>query len=385
MLFGVELAARGHHIDYILQSEAACARRTVQEWSGGHVWVGATDLGTSRLARLHKHLLGIGNDLRLFGRLWRGQYDLLLVKDKFIAGALGLIAARLSGKRYVYWLSYPFAEESLLKAREGTARYPVFYRVRGWVFHALLYRWLLPAADHVFVQSERMLTDVAAKGISAQKMTAVPMGIQPERFQMQASAGARQWLPAGVPCVLYLGTLNKVRHLDFLVRVLARVREQVPAAMLCIVGGGDDPSEERLLTDEADRLGVREALLMLGQLPHERALQAVQEADVCVSPFYPNPILDSTSPTKLVEYLALGRPVVANDHPEQRLVIGASGGGYCVPWDEQAFADAIVALLRDPASAARMGRQGREYVLEHRVYARIADAVEAQLRAIAAR
>jgi glycosyltransferase involved in cell wall biosynthesis len=69
---------------------------------------------------------------------------------------------------------------------------------------------------------------------------------------------------------------------------------------------------------------------------------------------------------------------VANDHPEQKRVIEESGAGYCVPWEEQPFADAIVSLLNDPETARAMGRRGLQYVLEHRTYAAIAAAVERQ-------
>ena len=108
----------------------------------------------------------------------------------------------------------------------------------------------------------------------------------------------------------------------------------------------------------------------------------MREADVCVSPFFPTPVLQSASPTKLVEYLALGKPVVANDHPEQRRVIEESGGGICVPYAETAFASAIVHLLQNPAQAREMGERGRLYVRTHRAYPVIADAVEQRLLAI---
>jgi glycosyltransferase involved in cell wall biosynthesis len=108
----------------------------------------------------------------------------------------------------------------------------------------------------------------------------------------------------------------------------------------------------------------------------------VLDADVCVSPFLPTPVLNSTSPTKLVEYMAMGRAVVANDHPEQREVLASSGAGLCVPYEEDAFARAIVKILRDPEGAARMGRRGREYVERCRTYSRIADAVERDYRSL---
>ena len=120
-------------------------------------------------------------------------------------------------------------------------------------------------------------------------------------------------------------------------------------------------------------------MVFTGQLPHAEALEYVREADVCVSPFYTTPILNSTSPTKLVEYMLMGKAVVANEHPEQQLVIEESGAGYCVAYDEEAFAQAILALLRAPELAREMGERGRRYVLERRSYEVIASQVERQL------
>jgi glycosyltransferase involved in cell wall biosynthesis len=382
VLFGEELASRGHRIDWILQSDAACDKSYVTDWGGGRAWVGATDTGASLFARLRKHALGIRNDLRVFARLRSGAYDLVEVKDKFISGVLAVIAARLARRRFVYWLSYPFPEEYLLRARDGTGRYPLLYLIRGTVFRWLLYGVLLRAADHVFVQSEQMRRDIAATGLPLAKMTAVPMGIKLDP-DLVAAHSPRALIGAQEKCFLYLGTLAKVRQLDFLIRVLALVRRTVPGAMLYVVGRGDDPTDEQLLLDEARRLDVAKGLVLIGQLPRAQALRYVQEADVCVSPFYPTPVLNSTSPTKLVEYMAMGKAVVANDHPEQRLVIERSGAGLCVGWQEDEFAAAVVRLLEDPALAQQMGARGRRYVLEHRTYRSIADCVERELLRIA--
>jgi glycosyltransferase involved in cell wall biosynthesis len=376
VLFGVELAGRGHEIDWIMQSEGACARAYVTPWSSGRIWVGATDLGPSLVSRLRKHALGIANDWRLFSRLRRGNYDAVEVKDKFLSGVFALIASRMYGMPFIYWLSYPLPEHYLLRAKEGTAPYPILYRVRGWTFKILLYRLLLPAAAHIFVQSEQMRSDIAAEGIPAHKMTAVPMGVSEESCRSGASPRTRELLPAGVPAVVYLGTLNKVRRLDFLIRVFAKVRAAVPAARLYIVGRGDYPADEEFLRGEVARLDLESSVVFVGQLPQAQAWRYVREADVGVSPFYPTAILNSTSPTKLVEYMAMGTAVVANDHPEQKRVIGESGAGYSVSYEEQAFADAVVKLLRDPAAAQRMGERGRAYVLEHRAYGAIATTVE---------
>lgn len=378
-LFGRQMAGRGHVIEWLLQSEADCAAPHEADWPGGRVWVGATDNRETRLARLRKHLRGIGNDFRLFGLMRRTRYDFVQVKDKFIAALFALLACKRHGVPMVFWLSYPFPESDLYAAREGTARYPWFYRLRGTVFKWLLYDVILRHARHCFVQSEQMKRDVAAMGVPIEKLTAVPMGLGPNLLDVELAPSS-----AAGATVVYLGTLARNRRLDAIVRAFRLVVDAVPEARLLFVGAGDDAHDREVLEREVERLGLREQVVFTGFLPRERALEHVARAVVCLSPFYPTPIFNSTSPTKLIEYMALGRAVVANRHPEQRELLEDSGGGLCVEWEEREFAEAIVTLLRDPARAAEMGRRGQRYIREHRSYARIADLVESRYLTICA-
>ncbi len=381
VLFAQELVGRGYRIDWIMQSDTACDQNYVTRWGGGDVWVGKTDVGTSRLARVRKHVWAIANEFRIFPLLKTGRYDCIVVKDKFIAPLLALAAGRLHRIPVIYWLSYPIPEDSLWQAREGKARYPVLYRLRGLLFRFLLYRVILRGARHVLVQSQQMKRDVMAMGIPADKLTPVLMGVDLSGNPYQGTDTGKPGADAGRPTLLYLGTLIKVRHLDFLIRVLAQVRREIPDVRLVLVGDGDDPSDRALLQAEAERCKVTDAIEFTGFLPMEKAWQVVAESDVCLSPIYPTPILNAGSPTKLIEYMAMGKPVIANDHPEQRQVICESDGGLCVAWDEAEFAAAAVRLLRDPALAAEMGRRGRRYVERVRDYRAIAKGVDDIFRA----
>lgn len=384
VLYGEELSSRGHLIDWIMQSEAECRRAFRARWGGGTVWVSPVDRGASLPRRLRKHFIGICHDVRLFRLLGSGRYDAIEVKDKFISAIFGLLAARMYRKRFIYWLSYLIPEHYLTHARDGTAPYPLLYRIRGEIFRLLLYRVLLPRADHIFVQSERMRLDLAARGVPISRMTPVPMGIKLDPAGCGDTCGKRRVIPEHERCMLYLGSLWRGRRLEFLLEVLVCVRAELPDTKLYFIGGAEDPADEQLLEREAERLGVRSALVFTGLLPRERAHRYVADADVCVSPVYPTPALLAASLTKLIEYMALGKPVVATMHPDQTSLIEESGCGYCVPYDVQAFAEAVVRLMRTPELAREMGLRGRTYALEHRSYERIADLVERQLvRAVA--
>jgi glycosyltransferase involved in cell wall biosynthesis len=379
VLFADELRRRGHEIDWVFQSKEPLEKSYQTTWEGGSAWVTATDRRPSLRGKIHRQLLGIWMDIGIISRSRKRRYDFIQVRDRFFGAITGLIAARLSGRRFFFWLSFPFPEMYLYRIESGESPFPVLDRLRGGFLKFLLYRVIMPAAEYVFVQSDQMKTDVVANGIDADKIMPVPMGISLKRLA-DWSADCSSLSQPDSPVVLYLGTLIKDRKLDFLVRVHKQVVEQVPQAKLYFVGGGQCEEDERRLLDEANRLGISDSMVLTGFLPIEKAWQYLHQASVCVSPFYPTPILNSTSPTKLVEYMAFGKPVVANDHPDQRKVIDDSGAGYCVAWDEGEFANAILKIINDPKGAAAMGQRGKRYVEKHRSYEAIADALDATYR-----
>ena len=88
-------------------------------------------------------------------------------------------------------------------------------------------------------------------------------------------------------------------------------------------------------------------------------------------------LFDVSSPTKLVEYLALGIPGIANDIPDQQRVLDDSGAGLCVPMDVGAFRDAVLEVLGNPVAARRFAARGPGYVQAHRTYAVLAAKVAA--------
>lgn len=375
VLFAKEITGRGHTIDWLLQSDDDCRTSYVAKWEGGDAWVGPADNGLSRIKRVRKHMQSICHDFCMLKMIRNNKYDVIQVKDKFIAALIGIVAAKINKSKFTYWLSYPFPEASIYEANSGTARYKWFYYLRGYVFKILLYRIIIPVSDHVFVQSDQMKADIVKEGMQGDKITPVPMGVSLSDFEsVDIELGRDSSILEN--SMLYLGTMHRVRRVDFLIRVLEIVKRSIPDVKLYMVGGAENSEDMEWLRNEATRLNVADSVVFTGNLPQKQAMQYVREATVCLSPFYPTPILNSTSPTKLIEYMALGKPVVANDHPEQRRVIEESGAGICVSYDEDEFADAIVEMLGAPERLVEMGEKGRKYVIENRSYDKLAENVE---------
>lgn len=306
-------------------------------------------------------------DIRTVWLAFTGPYDVVQIRDRYLVALPALIAARLRGRQYFYWLSYPLAEGRRIRAEANSSPLKFVLILRARIELALLYKLVMPRADHVFVQSEQMREDIAAAGVPRDRMTPVPMGIHEDLLEMPAAPQ-----PAAKE-ILYLGILVRVRRLEILIDALVFVLERHPDARLVYVGDGLVPEDRGSLERYARDSGVAEHVEFTGMLPMDEAHDRVRRATVCVSPFYPIPILLSTSPTKLCEYMALGRPVVATEHPEQSAIIAASRAGFCVGWSAEEFADAFCAILDDPSLAAEMGERGKAYIAEHRTYRKIAE------------
>ena len=94
-------------------------------------------------------------------------------------------------------------------------------------------------------------------------------------------------------------------------------------------------------------------------------------------------LLDSASPTKVPEYLALGVPVVCNDNPDQERVINESGAGICVPYSAEDFASAVIKMLcLDKSERNEMGIKGKDYVSRYRDYRIIGNDVANSYRSL---
>jgi glycosyltransferase involved in cell wall biosynthesis len=304
--------------------------------------------------------------------------DVIQVRDKYIAAVVGLLVARVKGVPFVYWCSFPFPEHFLERAKNEQGLKRIYSLSHGTLGKFTLYYFVMRFANHVFVQSEQMRRDIMRYGVPASKMSPVPMGV-PNRLLNWAG---KQKLSVVNGRIVYIGTLAAVRQLHVIIDAFAIVSRYCPTATLLMVGDGDFAHEREALTLQVTRLGLSEKVTFTGFVPIEHAWEFAASAEVCLSPFFPTPVLASTSPTKLIEYMALGRAVVCNNHPEQSAIIKQSGAGLCVEWGAQSFADAIISLLKNAKLAAEMGAKGPDWVVKNRTYSIIVAKVKEQYQAI---
>lgn len=378
VLFGKCLPRFGITSDLI--AEGAPGHKGEIEWGGGKAFL--YDRNDRRMARQVRRF---AHNVWILVRYPLGRYDAVQIRNMPFIGLCGLIIARCKRTPFYYWLSFPISESQIERAKARGRKAGMGYwgpLVQGYVGKWVLYRLVLPHADHVFVQTEWMRKEVARHGVGVERMTAVPMGVDTETAQPDAILPSDDPRLRGKRVVVYLGTLDRARKIELLVEMLGIVRRSVPDSVLVLVGDTADLEYRAWLVVKAEEYGVADAIIWTGWLPMQEGWRYVRAAEVALSPIPRGPLFDVGSPTKAIEYLALGVPIVCNDNPDQAQVVRESQAGLCVPLTAEQFAWAVNQILADHKKGRIMGQRGRAYVLEHRGYAGIASRLAQSYKAL---
>lgn len=174
------------------------------------------------------------------------------------------------------------------------------------------------------------------------------------------------WVPAerpqvevrSPPEVVYVGRLSRSRGVRELIALGDRLDA---AARVVLVGQADDDVREELrAAHEAGTVEWR------GPLPNPQALAVVRGALVGVSLLHGIPNYLHSMPTKLIEYMANGVPVISTPLVVAAELVELSGGGALVPFEDvDAVAAVVRELIDDPSKRLRWAEQGHRYVAEH--------------------
>jgi glycosyltransferase involved in cell wall biosynthesis len=368
-LFGTEMPRYGVHTELVGQGGT---EGDAAAWpAGGMHVVGSLRSPLAAFCSPLWDLVGLSRALAK-GR----RPDCVQVRDKIASGLLGRIAAALLRVPFVYWMSFPIVEGYAVR-RDDIAHHQrgvkgrikwAAHALRAWASRLTIYRLVLPGARHIFVQSDAMADWLAAKGFPRERMTAVPMGVDAALFDRATVEPVEDARLDGRRVVLYLGRIAQSRKSDFLLDVTEALRKACPDVLLVIAGDAPSSDEMDWMRREIAARKLEQHVLLTGWLPRKTALGYAVRAEVGLAAVPRGVLGDTMSPTKVVEYLALGIPAVANDIPDQQLVIEQSGAGLCVPMEAQAFAAATLQLLNDPEQARQFGMRGPAYVKSHRTY-----------------
>jgi glycosyltransferase involved in cell wall biosynthesis len=214
-------------------------------------------------------------------------------------------------------------------------------------------------ADHVIATNESYKELEVQRGrVDPEHVTIVRNGPDPDRIHpVEADPELRR--RAGT-LIGFVGLMGRQDGVDHLVRAVHHLVHDLGRTdtLAVVVGQGVALDDLRALARE---LRVEEHVLFTGWLPDDQMLRYMSTVDVCVVPDPLNPFTNRSTMIKMMEYMTLGKPIVAFDLREHRVTAG-DAAVYVTPNDDLELARAIDTLMEQPEQRRAMGELGQRRV-----------------------
>lgn len=256
------------------------------------------------------------------------------------------------GKRYVFD-QHDLCPELYLSRGEGDTGSP-FFRALSW-----LERRAYRHATTVIATNESYKRVAIERGGKRPEAVFVVRN-GPDLAKFKPLAAATGFKNSGQVLVGYLGNMNKqdgVEELLFAAEELVKHEGRTDLRFVFIGGGAHQPE----LKAEAARRGLEAVVSFTGRLPDAEMLAALNACDICVQPDPKNPLNDKSTMNKVMEYMALKKPVIAYDLVETRVSCG-DAALLVDPQEARGLARAIRRLADEPKERERLAAAGYERV-----------------------
>jgi glycosyltransferase involved in cell wall biosynthesis len=296
-------------------------------------------------------VMGLKAALHLEPALRERRFDLVHIQTPFVAHYAGVALSERLGLPRVETYHTFFAEY---------LHHYVPLVPRAWTRAAArrFSRAQCNDLDAVVVPSRAMHRVLREYGVRS-RIEIIPTGIDPDR--LSGGSGPlfreRHAIPPERPVLVHVGRLAFEKNIDFLLRMLVHVCDQIPAALLVIAGEGPSRAHLQRL---GHRLGLERNVLFLGYLDRRNALLDCYRAGDAF-------VFASRTETQglvLLEAMALGVPVVSTAVMGTREILEGGRGALVAEENEAQFAAAVVALLRDPARRRTLSREAQHCASE---------------------
>ena len=164
----------------------------------------------------------------------------------------------------------------------------------------------------------------------------------------------------GETLVGYLGNMNIQDGVDYLLRAAEDIHHKHGRKDIkyVLIGGG---SHRHVLMEMAKKMGLDDIVTFTGRVPDDEMLETLSACDICVQPDPFNPLNDKSTMNKVMEYMAIEKPVVAFELKETKVTCGNTAL-YATRNVTSDLCEKIIFLADNPEVRIKMGRAGRERV-----------------------
>jgi glycosyltransferase involved in cell wall biosynthesis len=242
------------------------------------------------------------------------------------------------------------------------------YSIQKRQWEKLYFPWLskmgeekiFRAAPHIIVVSTPLKKIVMNYGVPAERITVLPNGTDPERFNPHIDdTPLRQKLGLEGRVVMgFVGILRRWHNIDKLINILEEI--DLPKRKATMLFLGDGPSFHELVEYNRQK-GNEEWIRFLGRIPHNEIQNYIAMMDIAISP-HATPY---SSPMKILEYMAMEKAILAPDMENIRDILKDGENALLFEADNaDSLKEKLLHLMQDADLRRRLGKKAREDVVQ---------------------
>jgi glycosyltransferase involved in cell wall biosynthesis len=287
-------------------------------------------------------------------------------------GVSAWIISKLKRIPFVYDVQDLWPESALASGLMRPGRLvDVLYRLADWVYRH---------APRILVVSDAAAAYLAGRGVPPEKISVAHHWLDSAPYERESTRDIRREFAWGDRfVVMFCGNLGMVQGLETVIEAATRLRNRSDLVFVLVGDGSDRERLERLARERA-----LSNVQFVGRHPASEMPAFMRAADALLVHLRRSHIADHAIPTKILAYLAAGRPVVcATGGAAADLVRGANAGVTSEPGDAAALVEAILQLRSLSAEArAELGRNGRAHLHAHFEKTTVIDGYERILQSL---
>jgi glycosyltransferase involved in cell wall biosynthesis len=238
--------------------------------------------------------------------------------------------------------------------------------------HSVLFRVLKKIAGFLYKRATRIVVVTPAFkehlerkwGVPEGKISVVVNGVDHNFFRPQPSQKeiAHEFGLEGRFVVGYIGTIGNAHGIETLVEAAAMLQITNPRVYFLVVGEG---AEKETLKQLVSQKRLENVGIFPGQ-PRTRIPTIISSSDVCLVLLKESELFKTVIPTKMLEFMACGRAVVAAVEGEAARLLTEANAGICIqPGDVNGVVESIRSLEHAPLLCQHLGDHGREFIMKN--------------------
>lgn len=316
-------------------------------------------LSSTNINRAQGEIQHMQSYIEIFETLFaEQQVGKIHVRSTFLIALPALIAARRLGLPILYEVSGLW--ELVYCDREHSSH--LFKRSR---FAELAETVTMRNVDRLVVMNQAVRQIAVERGVQERHVAVAPNAVDVRRFTPQTVNTSE------INTIGYLGSFVDYEGLDLLIDTVKIFKKmQTPIRVLMVGDGGEFANIRRRVRKE----GLDQLVELTGRVPHEDVLHMYRRMDILVYPRRSTNATEAITPLKPFEALALEKPIVVSSVKPLREIVGNDERGLVFQADDpNDMAKAIRRLIADPTLKLKLGRTGRQWVIENRNWDRVVE------------